>query len=112
MPLRLNTDERFTASVFVSTGVIVTVCVMLWDNPVARALMVTAPVRGAAELAAVSLIVLPPVVVTGPKTAVTPGGRPVACSVMLPLKLPRGLVRIVAIALLPCGMEMEGPRRS
>jgi hypothetical protein len=108
MPLTLKADERFTAIVFVSTGVVMTVCVMLWDRPFAAALMVTVPVPGAAELAAVSVIVLPPVVVTGSKTAVTPGGRPVACSVTLPLKLPRGMVKMVAVALLPCGMEMDG----
>jgi hypothetical protein len=72
----------------------------------------TVAVIGAAELAAVSVIVLPPAVPTGLKDAVTPGGSPLAV-MLTPAANPfLGNTLIAAEALCPAvndklGVEVE-----
>ena len=63
--------------------------------------MVTVEVPAVAVLAAVKVITLVPVVGFVPKAAVTPGGRPEAVNVTLPLKLFTSVTVMVSVALLP-----------
>ena len=62
----------------------------------------------AAELLAVKVTTLLPVVGLVPKDAVTPLGRPEAASVTLPLKLFPSATVTVSVAVLPCVTESEG----
>jgi hypothetical protein len=55
-----------------------------------------------AELLAVSVSTLLPVVGSVPNAAVTPLGRPDAVRVTLPVNVPTSVTEIVSVALLPC----------
>jgi hypothetical protein len=63
--------------------------------------MVTVEVPTVAELAAVKVTTLLPVVGFGPKLAVTPVGNPEAAKVTLPLKGLTSVTAIVSVALAP-----------
>src|ERR1700722_11285340 len=69
--------------------------------------MVTVDVPVAAELLAVRLCTLLPVVGFVPNEAVTPLGRPDGASVTLPVKPPTSVTLIVLVPLLPCVIDSD-----
>src|SRR5258708_7111841 len=108
MPVTLKTEDRLTGTVPDRTGVtdneVAMECGRLPDTPD----IVTADVAGGVELPAESVSTLVPIVVAGSNAAVTPCGSPVAVRSTVPLKLPRGITRILLVAVLPCGREADG----
>jgi hypothetical protein len=98
-----SADERvklpFEAVVTVTA--IEVVAMMLPEVPV----MVMSLVAAAAVLATVRVSTLVLVVGLGENAAVTPAGRPLAESVMLPAKQPTSPTVIVSVPLLPCAID-------
>ena len=70
--------------------------------------MVTVEFPTVAELLAVRVNTLLPVVGLVPKAAVTPLGNPVTASATLPVKPPTSATVIVSVALLPCERDRVG----
>jgi hypothetical protein len=100
--------ERFTGTVPDKTGVTDTGMLVLCDRPPDTAEIVTVEVAGGANLAAVSVSTLVPVVSAGEKAAVTPSGRPLAVRWTSASKLPRGIIRILLLTDLPCETDAAG----
>src|SRR5271156_4486001 len=112
MPLTLYAGERSTATVPFFIPATLTENVTECDRSPEAPVTVTEDVIGAAELVAVSVIVVPPAAPLGLNDAVTPGGSPVAVMLTPPANPFLGNTPIAAEALCPAvndklGVEIE-----